>query len=165
MWRSDIRETVGSSKVADALSITRGMLGDATSLIQNPPYTRATLYPLMDHWLSLGLPVWLLLPADMMHNVSFGKYMRQCKEVISAGRLFWFVNTLVFGKPLRISEAPEWVHKKQMPTDFVKGVIEYTGYWDNTKGKPAKSKYTRGVENHAWYCFMNTPTATIFKGR
>lgn len=165
VWRSDIRETVGSSKVMDALSVTRDMLGDATSIIQNPPYTRTTLYPLMDHWLSLGLPVWLLLPADMMHNVSFGKYMKHCKEVVSVGRLFWFRNSWK-QKWLPWDELPIWaVNKYWVGSDQIKGLRLYEGWWDDVKDKPSKSKYTRGVDNYAWYCFVSKPVTTVLKGR
>jgi len=165
-WRSDIRETVGSSLVVDALQVTKEDLEDVDCLIQNPPFTRKVLDPLLDHWLTLGKPVWLLLPADYMHNVSFGKYMRQCKEVISVGRLYFFTNLLVEDKEIKWGFTPDWAKKNITRSDPKIGVDYFSGYWDAVKDKPAKSYYTRGVDNFCWYCFVGEHVeATIFKGR
>jgi hypothetical protein len=63
----------------------------ADLFITNPPFTWSVLCPLMAHMISL-LPTWLLLPADFMHNVRMGPYMKQCKKVVSIGRLYWESN-------------------------------------------------------------------------
>ena len=63
----------------------------ADVIITNPPFTWSVLQPIMDHLISL-LPTWLLLPADFMHNVRMGPYMKQCKKVVSIGRMFWEEN-------------------------------------------------------------------------
>ncbi len=88
-WRSDIRKTVGSSKVWDALSLSKHELGRCDIILENPPFSRDVLLPMIDHFTSLK-PTWLLLPADMMHNKYFGEYMDRCSRVISVGRLKWF---------------------------------------------------------------------------
>lgn len=88
-WRSDVRETVGSSKVKDATSITKDDLEGCDLIITNPPFSWNLLKPLLDHLPTLK-PTWFLLPADPMHNKRMGPYMENCALVISVGRMFWF---------------------------------------------------------------------------
>lgn len=90
-WRSDVRETVGSSKVIDAMDITGGMFErmGIDLIVTNPPFSRKVLLPLIDHFINLK-PTWLLLPAGFMNNIYFGPYMRKCTKVISIGRVCWY---------------------------------------------------------------------------
>ena len=99
-WRSDIRETVqaregvalprsGSSKVMDALCLSKEDIARCQLIVTNPPFSKDVLLPLLDHFISLK-PTWLLLPADYMHNQYFSDYMKKCSRVISVGRLKWF---------------------------------------------------------------------------
>lgn len=88
-WRSDIRETVGCSKVVDAMCLSKEDIARCDYIITNPPFSKDVLLPLIDHFVSLK-PTWLLLPADYMHNVYFGEYVAKCSRVISVGRLKWF---------------------------------------------------------------------------
>jgi len=91
-WRSDIRETVSSSKVMDAVCLTKDELCGIDLIVTNPPFTRTILMPMLNHFITLK-PTWLLLPADLMHNVYFGEAMRRCSKVVSVGRLRWFKET------------------------------------------------------------------------
>jgi len=75
----------------DCISLTKEHLVFATHFATNPPFTWSVLQPLMDHMISL-LPTWLLLPADVMHNVRMGPYMKRCIKVVSIGRMFWTDN-------------------------------------------------------------------------
>ncbi|CAB4124435.1 hypothetical protein UFOVP59_14 [uncultured Caudovirales phage] len=61
--------------------------------ITNPPFTWSVLCPVMGHMISL-LPTWLLLPADFMHNVRMGPYMKQCVKIVSVGRMYWEPNKI-----------------------------------------------------------------------
>jgi len=88
-WRSDIRETVASSKVTPATDLTEEDLENVDCIISNPPFTKDVLLPCIDHLISLK-PTWLLLPADYMHNRYFGSYMSICDTVVSVGRVKWF---------------------------------------------------------------------------
>jgi hypothetical protein len=90
-WRSDIRETVGSSKVMDALDLTPKDLEDVDVIVTNPPYDWKLLKPLLDHLPTLK-PTWLLLPADMMHNKRMAPYLKNCSIIASVGRLYWMDN-------------------------------------------------------------------------
>ena len=87
-WRSDIRETVGSSKVMDALCLSKEDIARCQLIVTNPPFSRDVLLPLLDHFVSLK-PTWLLLPAGYMNNIYFGPYMKGCSRVVSIGRLKW----------------------------------------------------------------------------
>lgn len=69
----------------DCLTLTRQ---DASCYITNPPFSWVILQPIMDHLISL-LPTWLLLPADVMHNVRMAPYMKKCVKVVSIGRMYW----------------------------------------------------------------------------
>jgi hypothetical protein len=64
---------------------------DGDMFITNPPYDWKLLNPLITH-LSDIAETWLLLPADMMHNVRMGPHMRRCVMVVSVGRVKWFGN-------------------------------------------------------------------------
>jgi hypothetical protein len=88
-WRSDIRETVGSSKVVDAMCLSKEDIARCDYIITNPPFSRDVLLPLIDHFVSMK-PTWLLLPAGYMNNIYFGPYMRKCSKVVSIGRIKWF---------------------------------------------------------------------------
>ena len=88
-WRSDLRETVGSSKVMPATDLREEDLEHVDCIISNPPFTRGTLLPCIDHLISLK-PTWLLLPADYTHNRYFGSYMSICNKIVSVGRVKWF---------------------------------------------------------------------------
>ena len=87
-WRSDVRETVGSSKVLDALSLAKGDLDGIDLIVTNPPFTKTVLMPMLAHFITLK-PTWLLLPADYAHNVYFGDAMRKCAKMVSVCRLKW----------------------------------------------------------------------------
>ncbi len=90
-WRSDIRKTVGSSVVMDAMTLTDKDLNGCDLIITNPPFTRQVLLPMIEHFVSLR-PTWLLLPADLMHNIYFSPYVSKAREIISVGRLYWSEN-------------------------------------------------------------------------
>lgn len=59
--------------------------------ITNPPFAWDMLKPILDHLPKIK-PTWLLLPADRMHNVRMGPYMKICEKVVSVGRMYWQEN-------------------------------------------------------------------------
>lgn len=87
-WESDIEDR-GAGKVRDAMSLTKEDLRQCDVIITNPPFTKSVLLPMIDHFMSIK-PTWLLLPADMMHNVYFKEYVDKCTRIVSVGRLKWF---------------------------------------------------------------------------
>lgn len=113
----DIEPSASWIAKTDCLTLTEeGMLANIHCFITNPPFTWSMLQPILDHLPTLK-PTWLLLPADYMHNVRMGPYMKRCEAVVSVGRLYWETN------------------KK------------------------------KGVDNYAWYKFVNEPVETVFYGR
>ena len=92
------------------------VVDECRCFITNPPFTWDMLKPILDY-LPIFKPTWLLLPADYMHNVRMGPYMKRCEKIVSVGRLYW---------------------------------------------EPNKKK---GVENFAWFKFIDKPVETTFYGR
>lgn len=70
---------------------TRVALPQQDCFITNPPFTWDMLKPILDHLPTIK-PTWLLLPADYMHNVRVGPYMKKCVKIVSIGRLYWEPN-------------------------------------------------------------------------
>ena len=93
VWRSDVRETVGSSLVLDATKLTKADLRQAECIITNPPYKWDMLKPLLDHLPTLK-STWFLLHADYMHNIRMGPCMKKCCMVIAIGRMYWLPNKI-----------------------------------------------------------------------
>lgn len=165
-WRSDVRSTVGCSKVMDGLEITTEDLKDCDCFCTNPPFSQKVLRPLLDHWLTFDKDIWLLLPADYMHNIWFGPYMKVCSKVVSIGRLVWFYNEWVDDLEVKLTDdLKPWVKDKLKALDYQKGIGYYSG-WVNSKGVPMKTRAVKSTENHAWYCFNGRFNGnTIFYGR
>lgn len=93
-WASDIHmgEYFGITPMhwRDATTIDLDTFMGIDCIISNPPFSKALLLPIMDHLLKSGKPLWLLLPADMLHNKYMAPYMEKCELVLSIGRLCWF---------------------------------------------------------------------------
>ena len=89
----DIEPQLWAVKAQNCLTLTEKDVEFADQFITNPPFTWKVLQPMMDHLISL-LPTWLLLPADNMHNVRMGPYMKRCDKVVSIGRLYWEENKI-----------------------------------------------------------------------
>jgi len=73
---------------ADAFSITECIGG---TFVTNPPWSRPVLHKLIVH-LSDIAPTWLLFDADWMHTKQSIPYMRQCRKIVSVGRVSWMGN-------------------------------------------------------------------------
>ena len=90
VWESDIEPQNKHIVKLDALDIL-DFGGEVDLIVTNPPFTWSALQPLLDHLPNLA-PTWLLLPADVMHNVRMGPYMKKCSYIVSVGRLYWMEN-------------------------------------------------------------------------
>ena len=74
----------------DALTLQPKHLDYADTIITNPPYTWDVFDDSLSHLKSIfQRPIWLLLPADWMHNKRVAYHMKDCKTVVSIGRLYW----------------------------------------------------------------------------
>ena len=91
VWRSDIEPQCKGCKRKNAVDLSIDDLQGCDLVITNSPYQWPMLKPLLDH-LPTVKPTWLLLPADYMHNIRMGPYMKQCTTVITIGRMYWLPN-------------------------------------------------------------------------
>ena len=144
-WRSDIRETVGCSEVMPVSSIKEEYLEGVDCIIENPPFSKDALLPILDHLLPMGKPMWLLLPWDHLQNGYMKPYVKYMQCAVPLGRLYWFEN--------------EWICFHDVDNDNgLEGYGFYMGWWDHSKNKPAKSKFTRGTDNYCWLLFDDRGT-------
>lgn len=90
-WASDLEPQQDKIAKINALEIQPQEVENYDFIITNPPYSWNMLMPLLEHLPTL-LPTWLLLPADFMHNVRSQKYMDNCSDIITVGRLYWQEN-------------------------------------------------------------------------
>jgi hypothetical protein len=65
----------------------------ADAIITNPPWTRAVLHPMIEHFLAHAPVTWLLFDSDWAHNVQAAPYLRYCSDIVAVGRLKWFNGT------------------------------------------------------------------------
>jgi hypothetical protein len=72
-------------------------LVEGSVAITNPPWTWDMLHPIIEN-LSGQMPTWLLLDADFMHNVRAARFMRQCRKIVSIGRVQWIADSKQSGK-------------------------------------------------------------------
>lgn len=83
----------------DALQMTREWLDHlgTDALVTNPPWTRALLHPLIDHFAKLR-PTWLLFDADWCFTRQSSPLMPLCSDIVSVGRLKWMRDSPHVGK-------------------------------------------------------------------
>ena len=84
----------------DALAIKR-YVGNPDAGITNPPFiypedparTARLLRDLIQRFLDLGLPFYLLLPHDWSANKGSASFLRRCTDIIAIGRIKWIPNS------------------------------------------------------------------------
>jgi hypothetical protein len=84
----------------DALAVKR-YIGRPDAGITNPPFAdpngpkRNTilLRNLIQQFLDLGVPFWLLLPHDWSANKGSRQFLRRCTDIIAIGRIKWIPNS------------------------------------------------------------------------
>lgn len=70
---------------------------DADAIITNPPWTRAILHPMIEHFQRLA-PTWLLFDADWGHTKQSAPFLDQCSHIVSVGRVKWISGSKHTGK-------------------------------------------------------------------
>jgi len=81
----------------DAMALSDYNIQDCDYVITNPPWTRAILHPMIDHFRKLK-PTWLLFDADWMHTKQAKPYMPYCWKIASVGRVRWIPDSKMDGK-------------------------------------------------------------------
>jgi hypothetical protein len=70
---------------------------EGAAWISNPPWRWDLLAPIIEN-LSAQLPTWLLLDADIIHNIRMAPLMERCQRIVSIGRVQWIADTKQAGK-------------------------------------------------------------------
>ena len=91
VWESDLDPQNKHILQKNAVFLNSGDLQDCDTIITNPPFSWPMLQPLLDHLPTL-LPTWLLLPSDCFYNKRMAKYVDNCSDIVSVGRLYWMDN-------------------------------------------------------------------------
>jgi hypothetical protein len=92
MWASDIEPLHDGIPTQDYKDVKENELLESQFVITNPPWTRNTLHPLIEHF-ALHRPTWLLFDADWPHTKQSKYYMQFLHKIVSVGRIKWFGNT------------------------------------------------------------------------
>jgi hypothetical protein len=79
-------------------ALARADYGDVDAIITNPPHAVALMHPLIDHFLTMRRPVWLLMKWDWMANLHAAPFLPRCTDVIVIGRLKWMLGSPDGGK-------------------------------------------------------------------
>ena len=73
----------------DALTITHV----EHQIITNPPWDRKLLHPMITHFITLGVDVWLLFDASWAYTEQAVPYLKNCHKIVVVPRLQWFRKT------------------------------------------------------------------------
>jgi hypothetical protein len=89
----------------DALQVER-YIGNPDAGITNPPFrhpedpkhSTRLLRELIQHFLDLGIPFWLLLPHDWSTNKNAAPFLKRCTDIVAVGRVKWIPDSEFTGK-------------------------------------------------------------------
>lgn len=73
----------------DALTLT----SVPAQIITNPPWKRKLLHPLIEHFITLNVDVWLLFDAAWAYTEQAAPYLKNCHKIVVVPRLQWFLGT------------------------------------------------------------------------
>ncbi|MBZ9954310.1 MULTISPECIES: hypothetical protein [unclassified Mesorhizobium] len=89
----DIDPTGPNIARRDALSLTTADVEGIDMIIGNLPWSWALFQPLLEHLLTLGLPVWILRDTPWLFNRRSSAFVYRCALVQPTRRLRWIPNT------------------------------------------------------------------------
>ncbi|RUX48653.1 hypothetical protein EOA33_14910 [Mesorhizobium sp. M4A.F.Ca.ET.050.02.1.1] len=89
----DIDPTDPNVICRDAISLTAADVGGIDMIIGNLPWSWAMFQPLLEHLLTLGLPVWILRDTPWLFNRRSSALVRRCALMQPTRRLRWIPNT------------------------------------------------------------------------
>lgn len=97
----DIETNNPEIPIVDAFTLTKEDIAyfGAEQIITNPPWTRSILHKMLDHFVPMGLPVWIVLDANWLFTKQ-SKVFRDkwLTDIVTIGRMKWIPNTNVAGK-------------------------------------------------------------------
>jgi hypothetical protein len=95
LWKSDIYPLRPDIQPIDFFSIA----SFPAPVIENPPWDRKFLHPMIDRLLELSDDYfWLLFDADWIHTKQSAAYMKYCSDIVSVGRVKWIPDSKMTGK-------------------------------------------------------------------
>ncbi len=86
---SDIEPDGFAIEQKDALTIETV----PAQIITNPPWKRKWLHPLINHFITLDVDVWLLFDAAWAYTEQAAPFMPHCHKIVVVPRLNWFPGT------------------------------------------------------------------------
>ena len=97
-WKlTDIEPQRDDIEKKDIFSLTIDDVKGYT-ILTNPPWDRKILHPIIEHCMELKCPTWLLFDSDWMHTKQSIPYIKNCREIISVGRVKWIPESKYTGK-------------------------------------------------------------------
>ncbi len=92
-YTCDIAPRASGIVKRDALDLVGSDVLAADLIITNPPWTRKSLHPLIDHLRQLR-PTWLLFDAAWAHTQQAAPFLRFCSAFVTVGRVKWIPGTI-----------------------------------------------------------------------
>lgn len=112
VFECDIESENPIITIRDAFTITKDDLKKANveEIITNPPWTREILHKVLDHFVPMGYPLWIILDANWLFTKQSVIYRQKwLTDIVPIGRMKWIPNTTMAGKDdvvwLRFSNA------------------------------------------------------------
>ena len=78
-------------------ALTLGQYGAADAVVTNPPYTRAVMHRLIEHFQRIA-PTWLLLDSDWASTRQATPFIASCSDIVAIGRVKWIEGSKHTGK-------------------------------------------------------------------
>lgn len=89
---------VHQSDIQDGVNaLDLNVVGGADAIIENPPWTREILHPMIRHFQRIA-PTWLLFDAGWSHTKQSAPFLPQCSHIVSVGRVKWVADSKYTGK-------------------------------------------------------------------
>jgi hypothetical protein len=79
-------------------ALARADYGDVDATITNPPHSVELMHPLIDHFLTMRAPCWLLMKWDWAANVHAAPFLPRCTHAVAIGRIKWMPDSPHSGK-------------------------------------------------------------------
>lgn len=96
--KTDIEPQRKDISVRDAFDYTEEDFKNVDFCVSNPPWQRALLHPLIEHFASI-VPTWYLHDSDWLFNKSSGPFIEKyLVKVVAIGRMKWQPETNMSGK-------------------------------------------------------------------
>lgn len=97
VWASDIYPRHARVLERNALTLTKEEM-NAQCAITNPPFSSKFVYPLIDHFIHIGLPLWLFLPLEFSTRATSALVLPFCSHILAVGPVKFIEDSLYKGE-------------------------------------------------------------------